>query len=370
MLNLENNFQNSEEQESDLENKLEEKTNLTELVEAETEELTELAEINSDNSLDNNPELESINKEETDELNDWRETSEAIVANNEVEKANESWQKAAEERFAIKDFNLETFKRITFNNKAVEDSFAAGKNWEYICNNMNDFVEGYSYETASKSFEVMQSLEDKVPGSVKILHEKFGITNFQRYPEEILLNQLQDGESNKNIGLLTFAVNDWNGAFDNQSNIWSKIYDNQKENLDFKIVECGSNIDLARQLISLKENNDKKVSLAVLSAHSSGESFSLGEENSISTEDIEKYGPKLKDIFSNEAQLVANACSSASVGGWVNSLSKEAGIKAVGPDRPAAIEDVDFVGNEVVPKYHQGDTEAYTNYYKGFLMSK
>jgi hypothetical protein len=369
MLNLENNLQNNEEKETTLESKVEE-VNLPELVEKKTEDLNSLISSSSEVEigLGDNTDLEVINNEEKEELVDWQETSEAII-NNDLDKAKESWKNEAEERFNIKDFNLETFKRISFDADAVADNFAAGRDWDYIYNNIDNFVVGCSYETANKSFEIMQSLEDKLPGSVKTLHEKFGITNFQRYPEEILINQLNEGVSDKNIGLLSFAVDDWNGAFDNQSKIWSKVYDNQKDNLDFKIIECDSNMDLARQLVGLKQSANQKVALAFLSAHSSKESFSLGGENSITQEDIKRNSASLKDIFSDEAQIVANACSSAAVGGWVNTLSKEVRIKAVGPEIPAAIVDVDFVGNEVVPIYHDNDLSA-KNYHNGFLISK
>ena len=45
---------------------------------------------------------------------------------------------------------------------------------------------------------------------------------------------------NKDTGLLLFAENDYNGAFDNQKPIWEKIYNNRKNDLSFKIIECNS----------------------------------------------------------------------------------------------------------------------------------
>lgn len=371
MSNIENILQNSSEQEVVSDNKIEE-ISLSKLIKNETEELNELTTeiFEGDSILVENNELEKLDNEEKNEINDWKETSEAIILNNETEKVNESWKRAAEERFGFKDFDLDNFKRIVFNDKAVSDNFLAGRDWEYIYNNMDDFFEGYSYEMATKSFEVMQSLEDKNPGSVKILHEKFGITNFQRYPEDILLNQIKNEETNKNIGLLAFAESDPNGAFDNQLEIWNKVCNNQKDNLDFKIIECGSNIDLMRQLISLKQNNNQKIDLAFLSAHSHKDSFYLSDNDSIDKDDIVKYSSEIKNIFSDKAQLVANACSSAALGGWVNRLSKEAHIQAVGPDHPAGIIDVDFVGKEVVPIYHEIDSSAYKKYHNGFLLSK
>lgn len=87
-----------------------------------------------------------------------------------------------------------------------------------------------------------------------------------------------------------------------------------------------------------------------------------------SKEKILEFQSKVKEIFVEDAQLVGNACSSGEIGGWINDVSKSARIKAVGPDSPAAIEDVDFYNNEVIPKYY--DNDIYSNYYKGFLLSK
>lgn len=92
----------------------------------------------------------------------------------------------------------------------------------------------------------MEELEKEVPGSVKMLNEKSGIVNFQRYPKEILINQLKDINQQKGVGFLVFAESDHNGAFDNQKEIWKKIYNERKDYLNFRIVECRSKLDLVR----------------------------------------------------------------------------------------------------------------------------
>lgn len=109
-----------------------------------------------------------------------------------------------------------------------------------------------------------------------------------------------------------------------------------------------------------------------MSAHSEPEGFFLGggfEDGSfMSHKDIEDVIPLMKDILADQTQMIANACSSGAINGWVKKLSKEIRIKGVGPDRPAAIEDVDFIGKEIVPKYY--DNDIYSGYHNGFLLSK
>jgi hypothetical protein len=183
------------------------------------------------------------------------------------------------------------------------------------------------------------------------------------------LDQLKEPDPKKEVGLLIFADEDWIGSFDNQSKLWKKIYDQQKESLNFRIVECGSGTSLAIQLMKVKQDFENKASLVVLSSHSDPEGFYLSNKNGyVNQKDIVENSSSLKEILAPNAQMIANACSSGAIKGWARVVSKEVGIKAVGPDEPAAIEDIDFAGNDVIPKYCKPD--AYSGYNKGFLVSK
>ena len=350
---------------------------LSDLVEKDSEELEGI--VSQSENLEGNissadPKVQEgiseIGKEEAEEIKEWKKASEEIVNGQEVEVTNEDWRRAAEERFGIKDFNLEKFKRQKFNQELLRKAFADGHDWEYIGGNIDEYLSEYSYEPAVKAFEAMAELEEKLPGCVKELHEKFGLMNFQRYPKEILLNQLQETDPQKETGLLIFAESDWNGAFDNQAGIWSKAYEHLKDTLNFRIIECGSGTSLARQLIKTKQDFEKGVSLGVLSSHSDQEGFLLGEDHDdkINGDNLKENVANLKEIFTEDAQFLANACSSGVLGGWLSDFSKGARIRAVGPDRPAGIIDISFLGKEVVPEYQ--DSDAYAGYQNGFLLSK
>ena len=323
-------------------------------------------------------ELNQINLTKEETLNDWEETSEAIIESSDFEIAKEDWRKAAEEQFGIKDFNLELFERTHLKQEAVSVAFASGKNWDFIYDNIDEFIEDISYDEAVRAFESMRELDTEIPGSAKDLHEKLGINNFQRYPKEILLNQLNNIDQEKEIGLLIFATADHNGAFDNQTEIWNKIYNERKDDLNFRIVECDSSTSLDDQLLKVKQDFSKKISFASFSAHSYPEGFSLNGEVTgdgfVGPENIKKLSSNMKDMFADNAQVLANACSSGAINGWVKDLSKETKIKAVGPDRPAAIKNIDFLGKEIIPSYYDGSLDSQNNidsrYYKGFLLSK
>jgi hypothetical protein len=355
------------------ENRNEQKLNLAESVDGKTAELKKLTDWSGyTESVFDNTESSWIRNEEEKEIKDWQQTAQEIISSDENAAVNESWLQAAEDRFGIKNFDLQSFKRVVYNKEMVNQNFAAGYDWNFILDHEESFIDGESYEAAAKAFEVMDELETEVPGSVRLLNEKFGIANFQRYPKEILLKQLQEIDQEKEVGLLVFAKGDWNGAFDNQSKIWNKLYEQKKDKLNFRIIECDTKNSLAKGLLQTKNEFNNKIALAFLSAHSSPEGFDLANDGNeagyVSKENITETTSKMKDLFAPRAQVIANACSSGALAGWVEGLSKESRISAVGPDRPAGISDIDFAGEEVVPEYY--DTDIYSKYQNGFLLSK
>lgn len=283
----------------------------------------------------------------------------------------EVWRKEIEERFGITDFNIEIFLRSIYNDDVVDKARAEGRDWRYIMDNCS---EGQSYDQAYRAVRAMEALEAEAPGSVKMLHEKWGITNFQRYPKDILIQQVGEIDKDKGLGLLVFAEDDYNGAFDDQQDRWSKLYDHRKNDLNFVIIESNSKLVLARKLLEVRKDTNKNISFAVVSAHSKAGEFYLGDKEivgdkySVDQEDIKEFQSRAGEIFTEDAQLIGNACSSGDVNGWVHGISKSARIKAVGPANPQAIKDFSFHGNEVVPEYYEPG--VYRRYYKGFLLSK
>lgn len=383
MINSENNI-NLQEQKANLENSSEQELDLGSLKDNYSHNLEQIKNDSEslNGSLDNNQdlpaeeleagqkELSSIAQEEEQSIDNWEKVSTEIIYGHE-EAYNENWAQAASERFGINDFDVETFLRPNFNleayHQAYQENITAGGNGQSVVEQADKFIEGETYNMAVKSFEAMQVLEEEKPGSVKLLHEKFGITNFQRYPAEILLQQLNETDPQKENAFLAFSVDDHNGAFDDQLAVWQKIYEKQQEKLNFRIAECSNKEDLINQLLVFQQESEKQIALMVLSAHGAPDMFQLGSdgyEDIVSKEDLSK----IKNIFTDKAQIVANACSAGAINGWVQKISKEAKIKAVGPDAPAAILDVDFIDQEIVPKYQ--DQDVYSGFHNGFLLSK
>ena len=317
------------------------------------------------------PELAAIREEEASLVAEWQEVAVEVAERGQLENADENWRQAAAEMFGVEDFDLEQFKRSSLDDEGVRQSFAAGRDWNYIFDHEEEYISGYSYEAANEAFLAMDELEKEMPGSVARLNKEFGIINFQRYPKEMLLGQLQAGEAGKEAALLVFAASDWNGAFDNQQEIWRRLFEEQRASRNFRIAECRTAADLKTQLEKARQAAGQPLSFLALSAHSELDGFTLGHEEDenrgfVSQEELASL--QLNDYLAPDAQLLANACSSAALQGWARGISKDARLQVVGPDRPAGIEDLDFVGQEVVPKYY--DEAIYSKYSHGFLLNK
>ena len=355
---------NSPEQEASLENKDKEGLDLRELRDDYDQEIRFMA----DDNYGTEEGLEVVKQEESQITDDWERVSAEIIEDNE-EAYREGWRSAVESHFGIADFDIEGFKRPLFDQEAYAQAYYNeinnGRDGQKVVDEYEAFIKGETYDMAAKCFEAMQSVEEKRPGAVKLLHEEFGITNFQRYPSEMLLQQAEELDVSKENALLAFSASDHNGAFDNQSEIWKKIYDHQQGEFNFRIVECSDKENLAKQMLNLQQDSEKQISLMFLSAHGEAEGILLGSDDELL---LKKDIPDIKKMFSSKAQIIANSCSAGDINGWVRTLSKEARVNTVGPDRPAAILDIDFIGKEIVPKYT--DSDIYSGFYNGFLLSK
>lgn len=282
--------------------------------------------------------------------------------------AAEKWRLTGMEEFGIKDFNLEDFKRSKFIEPAlIEKTLAEGKDWDYIDANPDIFKKEISYNEILNAHKVMRELEEEIPGSVKYLHETLGITNFQRYPKELLIDQLKEPDPNKALALLAFAKEDHNGAFDQQKPIWQSVYEEQGGKYNFRVCESGSGFSLARQFLRARNDFGKEISEIFLNAHGNEEGFDLGEEF-VGVASMQDFTERFDGVIADNAEIIANSCSAGVAEGWLHKLTKSTHIRAIGPDEPSYIVDMDYLDGEIIPKYEKNS--HFTNYVGGFQISK
>ena len=114
-----------------------------------------------------------------------------------------------------------------------------------------------------------KELEKQSPGAVKILSEEYGIRNFYRFPLEVLLAQVSQEKEQIPYGLIIFPTDDNKLAFDELQPVLANLHKQLKGHHAIKIVESGSEIDLGKKFITLKNKygEKNKISFVFLAGH-------------------------------------------------------------------------------------------------------
>jgi len=221
------------------------------------------------------------------------------------------------------------------------------------------------------NLETMFFLEEELPGSCKFLKEKYNITNFGRYPKEVLIKQCRENNDKDNpFGILIYAKADHSGAFSFREKQLIEQLDediNLNKKVNLRIFEAGSKWDLARILIKCKKwyGEKQKISFALLGAHGSDDSITLGFARTVEDwnsfthfifkGEIEKIKSlnRVGDFFEKNAQIILASCSTGKENGIGQKISEALGtdVEVVAPDRESSVNSIKVDTTETVPKF-------------------
>ena len=199
-------------------------------------------------------------------------------------------------------------------------------------------------------FASIKKLEDKIPGATKVLHQEFKISDFWRYPTEVLVDQYKN-RNNTEIpyGVIIFPIADHNGAFNQDTHLIKKLFNDTKGKYLIRIMEAEGKFSLARNLLSLdKKYGDKhKISFGLLGGHGTKNSIQFGpttlnnlfsEKNLLRKKDFEGEGvKKIKSFFEENPSIALVSCSTGKEKGIGQKISEIYGAEINAPDRPAAL---------------------------------
>lgn len=250
-------------------------------------------------------------------------------------------------------------------------------------------------------------LESVAAGSTKTLTNEFGIKDFARYSESILVHQYKERTSDKPYGVVMFPEEDYNGAFELAGealpDFWKQL---SKHDMALRIVEGESKIALGKQLIKLNRRygEKNKVSFAVIGGHGNTESIRFGHEELIERE-VQKdnwlqrlwqefkdrSGPKstrqifriedlkgkgvrrIADFFVEDPAVILVSCSTGTKGGIGQKISKVFNAHVVAPDEPTNISKASIKlgdGNKLVLDADFYEGEAKVAYASGKMETK
>lgn len=243
-------------------------------------------------------------------------------------------------------------------------------------------------------------LEAERSGAARELYESFGIANFGRYNDGMLMRQLEEIDEMGPYGVVVFPEADWNGAFFQDNVNLSKVSGKLDEKgIKTRIVEVGSQFGMAKRLAKFNKKYGKdgeKISFLFIGGHGSVDTVNFGKENKLVEDDHHPGPPPLQtddvpdDVYQKEmsiwrkeydewqsnqitpheirntmqaddirngsgagikrgaekyikpkAPVIFISCSTGAEGGIAQTVSGELGFETVGPDKPAAVSSMD-----------------------------
>ena len=202
----------------------------------------------------------------------------------------------------------------------------------------------------------IEALDYDTPGTAKLLHDKFGIRHFNRYPLALLHNQAHPedriGPKNKEnkprpYGIVINPTSDWNGAFEAGYGVWVSLHSQLKKlGYDLRIMEADGKMEVARRLLQLNKEygEENKISFAIIGGHGSENSISFGgeeEKQMLYSQDLTRRGTKKAvGFFEENPTIILVSCSAGVDKGIGEKLSKETGATVIAPDIPTNISSI------------------------------
>lgn len=220
----------------------------------------------------------------------------------------------------------------------------------------------------------MEQIETMARGGVQLLHDNYGICEFNRYPLGMLIDQIKKHDELIPYGVVIFPKSDHNDAFDRDLDLLFSLYEQMRGEYLVRFFECGNGQDVYRSLSGLnsKYGDENKISFMILGGHGGVNSIQLGDEHvsSGSFTSIEKDMitnssglSRVRDYFTPSPQVVLFSCSTGVKGGIAEELSKKLGARVVAPKVPTSPKSIRFIEDiegqiTFDVKYNDGDKAA------------
>ncbi len=202
-----------------------------------------------------------------------------------------------------------------------------------------------------RTIGVIAAIEGASKGGARILSEEFGIQSFHRYTAEVLLHQLEEANKSVPYGVVLYARSDHNRAF-SRYHVEGPMLDAfqkkfSQENMALRIVEAGTEMEVARRLVNLNQKfgDDNKISFLILHAHGETEEFLLGgtkaKPKKVTSGMLEGVGVKrMKDFFVESPEMVLASCSTGAKGGIGEKIAQTFNAHVIAPDRPVGLDEL------------------------------
>lgn len=214
-------------------------------------------------------------------------------------------------------------------------------------------------------------LEHRIPGLPRTLNREFGIVNFRRYPESVLVKQYEMRDRyDVSYGVLLYPIDDHNGAFQGNGESIAKFADSLQNSYELRIVECDGKLDVAKQLITLDRRyavpaGGHKISFAVIGGHGNEGVIVFGgndDRHRLFKSDLQGKGVgRAASFFTENPTLIIVSCSTGKEGAIAQELSLALHATVIAPDGNTKLDDMryDAAQNDFAVSYAGVQTIRY-----------
>lgn len=212
---------------------------------------------------------------------------------------------------------------------------------------MNTHKEKKRIKMVRKNWKRLLALESENPGIARVLYDEFGISNFARYPKEILIKQYAERNSKKRRAYIAIisAKGDRDGALYRDVGIFRKLFRQTKKQYRLLVWEVGNERDLIR-VLNVSRKRYGKIALGFVNGHGDKLSIVLGKTNGyreeLTKKDLEQRGPRaVRRAFIKNPIIILNSCKAGLPKGIASYISEMLGAKVFAAKGRAWIGNID-----------------------------
>lgn len=214
------------------------------------------------------------------------------------------------------------------------------ENWQQAWLIKNSHGDG---EALGRNLLSLYELEYKRPGIGQVLFEEFGISDFGRYPQELLIAQYDQRNKKDDVpyGMIINPVNDPNGAFYDNMETFQKLYSQIKDRYRIRVWEV-KNLEELVHAINDSRHRYGPISFAIIGGHGTEEGINFGKtfgnrNADLLKKDLQRKGAdSMKLAFAQNPTIILNSCTTGALEGIGQGISKM-GAKVIAPPEPISI---------------------------------
>jgi len=202
----------------------------------------------------------------------------------------------------------------------------------------------------NSNISAIQGLEKFKPGISKVLYSEFGIYNFGRFPQQLLLRQFEEMYVDRPYGAVVCSISDWNGSFFDKDwrNSISGLDKQLKATHAIRVGEAMNIFELGRFFNRLNKRYEKKnkITFSLISAHGKHDHVLFGSPKKpsdyITMSDLQDVRwQKYADMFLENGTIILDSCSSGQ--GTKNiaiEMSDQLQLNVIAPDGEGSIKSI------------------------------